>query len=573
MLSGDTPPVRTRAVRLRTKFVAAFVVQTFFITLITVGIEEWRVVSGRGSLVSDYLVVGLIALAVSLAFGWLAAQLIIRPALDVAQTAKLLADGDLTQRAQIDSGDEIGSLADAFNAMAGNLEETLVKLQRSQAQLKSVFEIVGSRSRTVVERVDEQRAMVSDTYRSIDQLNSGIRTITENVESLSAASEETSASMLEMSASTEEVTRQTERLFHSVEDTATATEEMVTSIAEVDRNIDYLANFVSNTSASMVEMSASIAQVESNAARSYDLSLAAAEAAESGMSAVRETIIAMEQIRKSVADTNAVVARLGERSTAIGRILGVIEDVAEQTNLLALNAAILAAQAGESGKGFSVVATEIRELSERAASSTRDISALIKSVQEEVRNALKSISSETKLVEAGVALSHEAGKALNNILESATNASNMGKEIASATNQQAEGSENVTRAVEQLQGMVKQINAATEQQAKGSDYILKAVESMREVAQYVRQTMIEQKSGSTMISTSTEQMIDMIHKIFQVASDQSHESEKIVVTMEQVRAIAEGNRESANEMSDALTMLSDAIRSLEEEVRKFRVRS
>ncbi len=538
----------------------------------TVGIEQWRVFSGRGSLLSDYFVVGLVAVLVSFAFATLAARLLIQPVLELSETAKLLSQGDLTQRTKISTGDEIGALAEAFNAMAGNLEKTLTQLQRSQAQLKSVFEVVGSRSRTVVERVDEQREVVTDTYQSIDQLNNGVRKITENVESLSAASEQTSASMLEMAASTEEVSRQTETLFRSVEETGTATEEMVSSINEVDRNIDYLANFVSETSSSMVQMSASIAQVESNAARSYDLSLTAAEAAQSGMNAVRETITAMEQIRKAVVDANAVVSRLGDRSMAIGRILNVIEDVAEQTNLLALNAAILAAQAGEHGKGFSIVATKIRELSERTASSTREIAALIKAVQEEVRNALASMSAGTKLVEDGVALSHEAGKALTNILESATSASNMGKEIAAATNEQAEGSENVTQSVEKLQGMVKQINAATVQQAQGSQHILKAVESMREVANYVRQAMIEQKSGSSMISASAEQMIDMIHQIFQVATDQSRESEKIMATMEQVRTIAEGNRASANEMSDALTLLSDAIRGLDEEIRKFRVR-
>ena len=142
----------------------------------------------------------------------------------------------------------------------------------------------------------------------------------------------------------------------------------------------------------MVEMTASIGQVEANDARSYDLSLTAAQAAESGMKAVHETIEAMEHIRKAVVDANGVVSRLGERSVAIGRILNVIEDVAEQTNLLALNAAILAAQAGEHGKGFSVVAGEIRELAERTASSTREIGGLIQSVQQEVRNALTSTS-------------------------------------------------------------------------------------------------------------------------------------------------------------------------------------
>ena len=130
------------------------------------------------------------------------------------------------------------------------------------------------------------------------------------------------------------------------------------------------------------------------------------------MKAVRETIDGMEQVRQSVVEANAVVSRLGERSMAIGKILNVIEDVAEQTNLLALNAAILAAQAGEYGKGFSVVAAEIRDLSERTASSTRDIANLIRGVQEEVENALRVTSAGSSLVENGVTLSHEAGKAL-----------------------------------------------------------------------------------------------------------------------------------------------------------------
>jgi len=341
----------------------------------------------------------------------------------------------------------------------------------------------------------------------------------------------------------------------------------------VDQNVVYLTNFVTDTSSSMVEMSASIGQVETNAALSYNLAVVVAEAAESGMKAVRETIDGMEQIRKSVVEANAVVSRLGDRSVAIGKILNVIEDVAEQTNLLALNAAILAAQAGEYGKGFSVVAAEIRELSERTASSTRDIANLIRAVQDEVSNALQAMSAGSRLVEDGVSLSHEAGRALNNILESAAKSSDMGKEIANATREQTAGSENVTRAVDRLQSMAGQINSATRQQAQGSEHIMHAVESMREVTKYVRQAMIEQRTGSGMISAAAERMIDMIHEIFQVAANQSQESERIVATMEQVRTIAEGNRTSASEMIDSVSLLNDAIRSLDEEVRKFRVRA
>lgn len=518
------------------------------------------------------IVVTAIALVIAILLGMVGSRLITRPMIALADTAQVIASGDLTRRSEITSQDEIGLLGGAFNTMAGNLEGTMKSLVQSQDKLKSVVGTVSGRSRALIDSVDEQRSMIGDIYGSIDHLNSGVRKITDNVEALSASSEETSSSMLEMVASMEEVSRHTDTLFNSVEETASATTQMVSSINEVDQNVLYLTNFVTETSASMVEMSASIAQVESNAARSYEIALGVADAAASGMNAVRETIDGMEQIRRSVADANAVIARLGERSAAIGKILNVIEDVAEQTNLLALNAAILAAQAGEYGKGFSVVAAEIRELSERTASSTRDIANLIGSVQGEVDNALKTMSSGTSQVESGVSLSHDAGRALNKILESANKASEMGKEIAAATREQARASETVTKAVNRLQEMVKQISGATNQQAQGSDHIMRAVESMREVTKYVRQAMTEQKSGSTMISAAAERMIEMIHEIFQVAAGQAGESEKIVVTMEQVKLLAENNRDSAAEMDTAVNLLNDAIRSLDEEVRKFRVR-
>src|SRR5260221_4155320 len=175
-------------------------------------INESQARAAGNKLILSGIVVTLMALLVAALLALLASRIIVRPVVRLAESAQVIAGGDLTQRTEVSSGDEIGQLAETFNGMAANLEKTLTKLVRSQTQLKGVAEAVGSRSRTVIERVDEQRTIIDETYQSVDQLNSGVRKITDNVEALSASSEETSSSMLEMVASMEEVTRHTATL-------------------------------------------------------------------------------------------------------------------------------------------------------------------------------------------------------------------------------------------------------------------------------------------------------------------------------------------------------------------------
>lgn len=527
--------------------------------------------AARSSLLLN-LGVGLAALILSVAIAGAVSRVIARPILDLVESSTQISGGDLTQRVESQARDELGVLSGAFNSMAGNLEHTVSKVGESNQKLRSVSETVASRSVSVIAGVDEQQKSIDRTYLSIDQLNTGLQRISENLQRLSAASEQTSSSILEMVASIAEVSRHTDSLVGAVEDTASATNQMVSSIGGIDKNAEFLQSFMSETSASMVEMSASITQVETTAARSRDLSLAVAESADSGMKAVTRTMEGMTMVRKSVRESSQIISQLGQRSLEIGKILRVIDDIADQTNLLALNAAILAAQAGERGAGFSVVAGEIRELSEKTASSTREISGLIQSVQKEVDNASVSMSEVSKTVDGGVELSRESVTVLSTILDSATRSADMSRQIAVATREQAKGSQSVSTAIDRVQEMVRQINHATSEQAAGSQHILRAVETMREGTRHVRQAMKEQEGGSLTISEASEAMIGMIHDIFDVNSNQAAESENIVETMEQLRRIAAENRTSAHDMNDALQLLTGAIRSLDDQLRKFKTR-
>lgn len=491
--------------------------------------------------------------------------------------AERVADGDLTiafgHEASRRADDEIERLTTAFDFMASSLKLTIRKVIDSEGTLSTVSQSVSNRSNLVIEGVEQQRGALDKAYGTIERLNSAIREISEHVDQLKSVAEETSAAIMEMVASETEIAQRTEHLADSVSQTSAATAQMVSAIQEVDKNLESLRGFVTDTSSAVAEMNASIAQVESNAAQSYELAQAVAGSADAGRSAVSETIEGMERARQASAKTNEVVARLGQRSTQIGEIITVIQAITAQTNLLALNAAILAAQAGEHGAGFSVVADEIRDLSDRTTASTKDIDDLIKSVQSEVREALTATEDGSKIVDQVARLSQTAGEKLTAILESANKSLDMGRKIASSTREQARGSENIGAAVSRLDDLVKQISGAMSSQTAGATHINNALETMRDVTSHTRMATAEQKTTATRIAEAADVVMTMAQKISALIANHVSESGKIVGAMGEVRTIADGNKESATQMSDSVGSLQLAIRSLNDEVRKFRIQS
>jgi methyl-accepting chemotaxis protein len=218
-------------------------------------------------------------------------------------------------------------------------------------------------------------------------------------------------------------------------------------------------------------MDVSIDQVQTNANQTARLSEQVALDAERGADAISRTIHEINRIKESSSEAVHAIMSLGTRIEAIGEILNVIDDVAEQTNLLALNAAIIAAQAGEYGKGFAVVADEIKELAERSGASTKEIASLIRTIQEQTKNAIHSVERGATTVDRGVEVSAEAELALKKILDSSQKSTTMVNAIARATVEQAKGSKQVTDAIGRIAQTVQQIASATAEQARGSELI------------------------------------------------------------------------------------------------------
>ncbi|HEY6844000.1 MAG TPA: methyl-accepting chemotaxis protein, partial [Thermoanaerobaculia bacterium] len=296
--------------------------------------------------------------------------------------------GDLTVSAR-DIVDKTRSerMAASLRALVSNLERTIRRFGQLASDVSAASQQMSGRSRVLARGVAEQLVSTEATSGSVGQIDQSITNLRTSMEELSANAEETSASILEMSASIEEVSRIADTLAQFVEETASAIEEMIVSINEVASNTESFSSFAIETASSMVEMNATTEEIGRSARQSSELAKSVKAAASEGRQAVSGTVEGMQRIQSAVNEAKTALGELAARSEEIGEIVRVIDEITGQTNLLALNAAIIAAQAGERGRAFAVVADEIRDLSERTSVSTDEIRTLIGNVQRSIGRA------------------------------------------------------------------------------------------------------------------------------------------------------------------------------------------
>jgi methyl-accepting chemotaxis protein len=499
------------------------------------------------------------------------ATLLLKPLDDMSAVARRVSDCDLTARAEKLGHDELGTLAESLNRIGENLTITLSRVQNVTGGVATVIERIGKTGAAVSQGAGTVTARVVDTSSSMGQMIASLKGIADNVEVLAQSAEESSSSILEMAATNDEVAENIQSLAASVEETTAAIEQMTYSIKEVAKNIEDLSATTEETSSSMNEMDVSISQVETNANETAKLSEQAQRDAESGAEALSRTLAGIDKIKESSREAADVIEALGAKIAAIGNILNVIDDVAEQTNLLALNAAILAAQSGEHGKGFAVVADEIKDLAERTGASTKEISELVRGVQDQSKNAITAMDRGVRNVEEGVRLGQDAETALKKIQESSQKSTQMVKAIARATIEQARGSKQVTMAINRIAETVQQIATATAEQARGSEQIMKSAEKMKAITKHVERSSQEQARGSKQITRAIESISEMVHHLNRAQKEQTKGSEQVMTAVVQIKQVAETQTHSVRDLEAAIEDLASQAEVLRGEVRRFRV--
>ncbi len=496
---------------------------------------------------------------------------IVIPTTEAVAVASNVASGDLSQSFHVYSVDEIGMLGRGLNRMIIGLKGMIANVREASGKTDEVWKGVKEIAGEVSSGSKVQAESVEEAASSVNEMHFSLKEIVGSVNDLSMTSEQTSSAIVEMVTSIHEIARTMSELSSSIEETSAAITQMSAAMRQIAENVEVLSTAAEETAASASEISASVKEVEGHANESASLAEAvAADAQKLGMRSIEKTIDGMNRIESTARRTADVINRLGERAESIGTILTVIEDITDQTALLALNAAILAAQAGEHGRGFAVVAAEVRELANRTAASTKEITALIGSVQEETRDAVGVMQEEVSMVEEGVRLARDTRAALEKIRERADVSRDMSRNINKAASEQARGIRKVSDAVDKINEMTHQIAKAAQEQKSGSEQITRAAQRMRELTRLVVGSTEEQTKGSKDITVAVENMNGKIGMVSRATGEVQAGSDMIVKAIERIKNIARANADLASGLHVAMDVMAIQSEKLKKEIEKFR---
>ena len=394
-----------------------------------VGLNMTLIKSNIRNLLANIMGWGFGALILLSVFTMVISAIIINPVKDLMKVAESLGRGELSKKAHVTTGDELGQLGETLNRTIDRLqglvqtESDRDKMQNQVMDLLSVVSTAAEGDLTVKAEVTaDALGSVADAF---NLMIAGLMSLVTQASNVAV-----------------EIQRSTSEILHSAERMRLGASQQASQIQTASEAV----NSMSHITQRMAE----------NAEAATQTSVKATQAAVKGGTAVAETIKGMQRIRVTVQSTGKKIKGLGERSLEIGAIIEVINEIATQTNLLALNAAIEAARAGEQGRGFAVVADEVRKLAERAARATKDITGLIKGIQVETSEAVTVMEEGTREVEEGTKLADQAGAALREIEQIVKQTSNLVTDITKAAGDQVKSTESVVRTMDAISHLTEE---------------------------------------------------------------------------------------------------------------------
>lgn len=479
--------------------------------------------------------------------------------------------GDLERGRGFESEDEFGELARSMDEMGESLRGTIRHIVKAADRVESSAREIGTATSDVLTGSVEQLGDLRESKTCMDNVNEQVDGIAEAAASLNCSVATSSESIQGLGVTGNALGESSTMLHARVEEVSSSIEQLSRSIREVASSTEILASAANDTTGGIEEVASALKQIDVNASDASGLSAKVIDAADRGRARVGETIRGMEEIRAATEAAARVVHDLGHRAKQIGAILEVIDDVAEETNLLALNAAIISAQAGERGRGFSVVADEIKDLADRVLANTKEIGGVVQGLQDEAEKAVGAIERGAESVQAGVELSADAGSVLEEITEAANLSGAKTQQIVHAVRSQSAAASHMAELMERISEGVAEIRATLQEQNRNTEHVLESSGDMGAVAAHLQHSATE-------LARSAGELLDNIARV-QVASEgitlaqseQQTACRRANESLEGVQQRAHSNEGAAKRMEDAARALQREAEGLRREVANFEV--
>lgn len=480
-----------------------------------------------------------------------------KPLEEISTSAQAVSKGNLKVDIAVTSDDEIGVVADSFRSMVLNLRQMIGQTVTISSDVNQAASQIADSSGHVFSSVRVQNIAIENTVRSMEEVDTSVSHLQESSRQLFDDATATSSAATELAASISQVADNASSLDSNAHKAVADLEEMFESGNSIVLSVEKLSAFAEQTSHSIEQIGKTMKNVQDTASRSVSLAeQVSRSSSEQGMTAIKDAMAGIENIRHSVSALTEVVNRLGTKSIQIGKIITVIEDIASQTGLLALNAAILAAQAGQHGRSFAVVASEIRSLSDRTFLSTKEIVEVITSVQAESSSSVKMAQAGMDAVQQGVTLIERVNNALESIYDTSLASTEMSHAIYKETSEEVAVIDAINESIVILRDQIEEISRAVYLQNGNTGDINRLMEQIKQIAWEIAVATREQSKTSVQISHIADNLMNQSNEINKSIDVQKQKSHAVVTASSSIRETSD----QLGQLAQSLELAADALR-------------
>ena len=387
-------------------------------------------------------------------------------------------NGNSNVQIELYSNDELGNLAESFNNMIRNISSSMEEINKKNQIAEEAANKALEQERKAIE---QQEYLQRNTKRMLDEMHKFAKGDL-SVHIVPERKDDDIARLFNgFNEAIENIRNMFLEVVKAVKSTANASLEISSSSEELAAGAHEQSAQASEIAAAIQEMTTTILETTRHANLASEASKRAGNLAQDGGKVVLETVTGMKKIAEVVKEASETVKALGKSSEMIGEIVQVIDDIADQTNLLALNAAIEAARAGEQGRGFAVVADEVRKLAERTTKATKEISTMINQIQKDTNEAVKSIEEGNNEVGRGKQLAEKAGHSLDQIIKGSAEVIDVINQVAAASEEQSSASEQISKNIENISTVTNQAAMGTQQIARAATDLTSLTEQLKDL--------------------------------------------------------------------------------------------